>query len=100
MLLGLFSMYTGFIYNDWFSKSLSITSSYYVNVKTSEELYAEHFITLEPSGKYRSPYMFGVDPAWTVIRIKYLYQYLVRLMTWCLGGRVVGALTKWNGINS
>lgn len=67
--MGIFSMYTGLIYNDIFSKSLNVFGSHWeVNyntstVMTNPELQldpAEHFIN--------SSYPFGMDPIWQVAR--------------------------------
>ncbi|XP_063858555.1 V-type proton ATPase 116 kDa subunit a 1-like isoform X1 [Scylla paramamosain] len=68
-LMGVFSMYTGLIYNDLFSKSLNIFgSSWHANynettLKDNKEL------TLDPGDSMQydqTPYPFGLDPMWQI----------------------------------
>lgn len=67
LLMGIFSMYTGLIYNDIFSKSLNIFgSSWRVNFNASE-VKANHVMQLDPRSDYtQGPYPFGMDPVWQV----------------------------------
>lgn len=71
LLMGLFSMYTGIVYNDVFSKSLNIFgSSWSTNYDLKYVLKDENKdFTLDPATddytKY--PYPLGIDPAWQVI---------------------------------
>lgn len=71
LLMGIFSIYTGIIYNDIFSKSFNIFgSSWTLNFNSS---YVEHneAITLDPYYHYkRTPYPVGIDPIWQVIIFK------------------------------
>lgn len=67
--MGMFSMYTGFIYNDAFSKSLNVFSSHWrVNYNNSDMIMANAELQLDP--KYAdytgTPYPFGIDPVWQV----------------------------------
>ncbi|XP_056635764.1 V-type proton ATPase 116 kDa subunit a 1 isoform X1 [Diorhabda sublineata] len=65
LLMGLFSFYTGFIYNDIFSKSMNIFGTRWFVNHTSEEILAEDEIDLIPSTNYKgTPYVFGLDPVW------------------------------------
>ncbi|XP_076238080.1 V-type ATPase subunit a family protein Vha100-1 isoform X2 [Calliopsis andreniformis] len=75
-LMGLFSMYTGFIYNDIFSKSLNIFGSYwrinynYSTIHTNKEL------QLNPSEKdeyFQIPYPIGMDPVWQLAENKIIF---------------------------
>ncbi|XP_076173162.1 V-type ATPase subunit a family protein Vha100-1 isoform X3 [Ptiloglossa arizonensis] len=75
-LMGLFSMYTGFIYNDVFSKSLNIFGSYwrinynYSIIKGHKEL------QLNPSEKdayLQIPYPIGMDPVWQLAENKIIF---------------------------
>lgn len=77
LLMGAFSIYTGLIYNDVFSKSMNIFgSSWKVDLKTrfpgydpSKSTILVHSIQLHPGEENDgSPYPFGVDP----VRLKYV----------------------------
>jgi V-type H+-transporting ATPase subunit a len=81
-LMGLFSIYTGLIYNDVFSKSLNIFGSQW-NVSYAGRI-DQRFVetgdgditsTLLPTEAFRrnSPYPFGIDPIWQVATNKLLY---------------------------
>ncbi|XP_070185306.1 V-type proton ATPase 116 kDa subunit a 1-like isoform X4 [Littorina saxatilis] len=67
-LMGLFSIYTGMIYNDIFSKSANIFGSAWrmgdYNETTTLSEYEEY--TLDPIYFFRNgtPYPFGIDPMW------------------------------------
>nr|XP_023510355.1 V-type proton ATPase 116 kDa subunit a isoform X1 [Equus caballus] len=75
LLMGLFSVYTGFIYNECFSRATVIFRSGW-NVSAmvdqsgwSDEFLAQHpLLTLDPnvSGVFRGPYPFGIDPVWSL----------------------------------
>lgn len=74
-LMGLFSMYTGIIYNDVFSKSLNIFGS---NWKVSEkwhEIKINKALSLEPNATdYEDyPYPIGMDPVWQLAENKILF---------------------------
>lgn len=64
LLMGLFSFYTGFIYNDIFSKSMNIFGpQWFVN----NTLGTEEEYNLLPKMNYRgTPYFIGIDPIWQV----------------------------------
>ncbi|VVC98829.1 unnamed protein product [Leptidea sinapis] len=65
LLMGLFSMYTGLIYNDVFSKSLNIFGSSWRNVYDNATLMKHKMFDLDPAVAYtQTPYPFGLDPAW------------------------------------
>ncbi|KAL8619231.1 hypothetical protein ACOMHN_050012 [Nucella lapillus] len=67
MLMGLFSIYTGFIYNDIFSKSANIFgSAWRMDDYNEEELECCETLTLDPVVFYRNgtPYQYGLDPVW------------------------------------
>uniref|UniRef100_U5EY30 V-type proton ATPase subunit a n=1 Tax=Corethrella appendiculata TaxID=1370023 RepID=U5EY30_9DIPT len=76
-LMGAFSMYTGFIYNDIFSKSLNIFgSAWSVNYNASTVM-TNKALQLDPAtDDYRqTPYPFGVDPVWQVAPLnKIIFQ--------------------------
>ncbi|KAL7060085.1 hypothetical protein AAHC03_09256 [Spirometra sp. Aus1] len=74
LLMGAFSIYTGLIYNDIFSKSANIFGSSWYPVYDKGALFSKSVLQLEPrvsenithqmySGQ---PYPFGVDPVWQI----------------------------------
>uniref|UniRef100_A0A8D0L6B3 V-type proton ATPase subunit a n=1 Tax=Sphenodon punctatus TaxID=8508 RepID=A0A8D0L6B3_SPHPU len=75
LLMGAFSIYTGFIYNECFSKATTIFPSAW-SVATmanhsewsSEYLAAHPVLTLDPNvtGVFKGPYPFGIDPIWSL----------------------------------
>ncbi|XP_006832734.1 PREDICTED: V-type proton ATPase 116 kDa subunit a isoform 1 isoform X5 [Chrysochloris asiatica] len=75
LLMGVFSIYTGLIYNDCFSKSLNIFgSSWSVRPMftksnwTEETLRGNPVLQLNPAipGVFGGPYPFGIDPIWNI----------------------------------
>ncbi|XP_046917281.2 V-type ATPase subunit a family protein Vha100-1 isoform X1 [Dermatophagoides farinae] len=78
LLMGLFSIYTGLMYNDIFSKSINIFgSSWKVNkIKNLKDPY----ISLDPENK-TSTYLFGIDPVWQLAsnKILFLNSYKMKL---------------------
>lgn len=68
LLMGIFSIYTGLIYNDMFSKSLNIFGSSWRNVYDLKTLNSSSSFDLDPAEAYTgTPYPVGLDPAWQVI---------------------------------
>uniref|UniRef100_A0AAX7TSM0 V-type proton ATPase subunit a n=1 Tax=Astatotilapia calliptera TaxID=8154 RepID=A0AAX7TSM0_ASTCA len=90
LMMGLFSIYTGLIYNDCFSKSLNIFGSGW-SVKamfthsqwTNKTLQTNALLTLDPnvSGVFNGPYPFGIDPIWNlaVNRLSFLNSYKMKM---------------------
>ncbi|XP_014220358.1 V-type proton ATPase 116 kDa subunit a-like isoform X1 [Trichogramma pretiosum] len=83
LMMGLFSIYTGIIYNDIFSKSMNVfqsnwnVSNYKVNDVTSQKS-----IQLDPKTTYwGNPYPIGIDPVWLLAenRIIFLNSYKMKL---------------------
>lgn len=75
--MGLFSVYTGIIYNDIFSRSVNIFgSSWKIDGYTIEDIKENVELTLSPYtnfAKFRaSPYPLGLDPIWQVIFLLWL----------------------------
>ncbi|EDV28211.1 V-type proton ATPase 116 kDa subunit a isoform 1 [Trichoplax sp. H2] len=69
LLMGICAIYTGTIYNDWFSRSLNIFGSqwYFSNVTLSDEFVRTHSdIQLNPKTAFhnQTPYPVGLDPIW------------------------------------
>nr|XP_017101112.1 V-type proton ATPase 116 kDa subunit a1 isoform X7 [Drosophila bipectinata] len=66
-LMGVFSMYTGLIYNDIFSKSLNIFGSHWHMSYNKSTVLENKYLQLNPNGDYEGdPYPFGMDPIWQV----------------------------------
>ncbi|XP_054426492.1 V-type proton ATPase 116 kDa subunit a 3 [Pteronotus mesoamericanus] len=75
LLMGLFSVYTGFIYNECFSRATVIfPSGWSVAAMAnqsgwSDTFLAEHpLLALDPNvtGVFLGPYPFGIDPIWSL----------------------------------
>ncbi|CAO2645389.1 V-type proton ATPase 116 kDa subunit a 1 [Lemmus lemmus] len=75
LLMGIFSIYTGLIYNDCFSKSLNIFGSswsvrpmFTLGNWTEETLLGSSVLQLNPAipGVFGGPYPFGIDPIWNI----------------------------------
>ncbi|KAK3514787.1 hypothetical protein QTP70_031179 [Hemibagrus guttatus] len=90
LLMGVFSVYTGFIYNDCFSKSLNLFGSGW-SVKAmfdqkqwlNNTLRSNSFLTLDPNvtGVFNGPYPFGIDPIWNLAsnRLTFLNSYKMKM---------------------
>uniref|UniRef100_A0A8C4SXG1 V-type proton ATPase subunit a n=1 Tax=Erpetoichthys calabaricus TaxID=27687 RepID=A0A8C4SXG1_ERPCA len=92
LLMGLFSVYTGLIYNDCFSKSLSIFASAW-NVRamfqptgpwTNHTVHSSVTLQLDPvsPGVFSgSPYPFGIDPIWNLSsnKLTFLNSYKMKM---------------------
>uniref|UniRef100_A0A452TA41 V-type proton ATPase subunit a n=2 Tax=Ursus TaxID=9639 RepID=A0A452TA41_URSMA len=87
LLMGLFSVYTGLIYNDCFSKSVNLFGSGW-NVSamySSSHAPAEHsrVLQLDPSvpGVFQGPYPLGIDPIWNLAtnRLTFLNSFKMKM---------------------
>ncbi|XP_077413725.1 V-type proton ATPase 116 kDa subunit a isoform X3 [Vanacampus margaritifer] len=78
LMMGVFSIYTGIIYNDCFSKSLNVFGSGW-SVRpmfdarkggnwTFETLEGNKVLQLDPAvdGVFKGPYPIGIDPIWNI----------------------------------
>uniref|UniRef100_A0A8P4GHP0 V-type proton ATPase subunit a n=1 Tax=Dicentrarchus labrax TaxID=13489 RepID=A0A8P4GHP0_DICLA len=78
LLMGIFSIYTGIIYNDCFSKSLNVFGSGW-SVRpmfdarlggnwTFDTLEGNKVLQLDPTidGVFKGPYPIGIDPIWNI----------------------------------
>ncbi|XP_030852886.1 V-type proton ATPase 116 kDa subunit a-like isoform X2 [Strongylocentrotus purpuratus] len=86
MMMGFFSIYTGFVYNDCFSKSFNIFGSTW-NVSAadySHELLEQDIsLVLDPKLTFNEtdPYPFGVDPIWQLAsnKINFLNSFKMKM---------------------
>ncbi|TKS78690.1 V-type proton ATPase 116 kDa subunit a isoform 2 [Collichthys lucidus] len=90
LMMGLFSIYTGLIYNDCFSKSLNIFGSgwsvkamFNAGVWKMDGIHGNHFLTLDPNvtGVFTGPYPLGIDPIWNLAsnRLTFLNSYKMKM---------------------
>ncbi|CAG7831417.1 unnamed protein product [Allacma fusca] len=82
LLMGFFSMYTGLIYNDFFSKSLNLFGSQWFVPQKSMYIFKEKDVMLDPKNAYaNSPYPIGLDPVWQVAdnKINFLNAYKMKV---------------------
>ncbi|XP_044763110.1 V-type proton ATPase 116 kDa subunit a1 [Coccinella septempunctata] len=74
LLMSIFSMYTGFIYNDIFSKSMNIFGSRWKNLYDHNSIGTAQAFDLDPAEAYMgTPYLFGVDPIWQMAKNKIIF---------------------------
>lgn len=76
-LMGVFSMYTGSIYNDMFSKSLNVFGSHWFTNYNASTVVENKVLQLDPKGEdfAQTPYPFGMDPVWQVAPLnKIIFQ--------------------------
>ncbi|XP_069880969.1 V-type proton ATPase 116 kDa subunit a 2 isoform X2 [Dipodomys merriami] len=100
LLMGLFSVYTGLVYNDCFSKSMNIfgsgwnVSAMYSSSHEAKEqenmvlwndtvVRSNRVLQLNPSvpGVFRGPYPFGIDPIWNLAtnRLTFLNSFKMKM---------------------
>ncbi|XP_029427146.1 V-type proton ATPase 116 kDa subunit a isoform X2 [Rhinatrema bivittatum] len=90
LLMGLFSVYTGLIYNDCFSKSLNIFGSrwnvsamFNQSIWNSDDLKSNQFLSLDPNvtGVLNGVYPFGIDPIWNLAnnRLSFLNSFKMKM---------------------
>jgi len=78
-LMGLFSTYTGFIYNDVFSKSLNLFGSAWQVSEPDSDILDHKSMMLQPAQNVTysdysgTPYPFGVDPVWQISTNKIVF---------------------------
>ncbi|XP_041917750.1 V-type proton ATPase 116 kDa subunit a 3-like [Alosa alosa] len=90
LLMGLFSVYTGAIYNECFSRGLSpFPSGWHIQPMaqhynwTSQDLNDNQYLTLDPTvtGVFTGPYPFGIDPIWGLAsnHLTFLNSYKMKM---------------------
>lgn len=75
--MGLFSMYTGFIYNDVFSKSLNIFGSNWRTYNLTADYVIKtdtHMLDPAENDYIGYPYPIGLDPVWQLAKNKIIFQ--------------------------
>ncbi|XP_052449287.1 V-type proton ATPase 116 kDa subunit a 2 isoform X1 [Carassius gibelio] len=90
LLMGIFSVYTGLIYNDCFSKSINLFGSGW-NVRAMYDhggwnahmVRSNSFLALDPNvrGVFKGPYPLGIDPIWNLAsnRLTFLNSYKMKM---------------------
>ncbi|XP_034612109.1 V-type proton ATPase 116 kDa subunit a isoform X3 [Trachemys scripta elegans] len=90
LLMGVFSMYTGLIYNDCFSKALNMFgSSWSVRPMFSKGNWTEELLQNTPvlqlnpavAGVFNGPYPFGIDPIWNIAsnKLNFLNSFKMKM---------------------
>uniref|UniRef100_A0A8C1WG91 V-type proton ATPase subunit a n=1 Tax=Cyprinus carpio TaxID=7962 RepID=A0A8C1WG91_CYPCA len=90
LLMGLFSIYTGAVYNECFSKGLSpLSSGWHLKPMmqhynwSDETLRSNQYLTLDPNvtGVFQGPYLFGIDPIWSLANnhLTFLNSYKMKM---------------------
>ncbi|XP_074132324.1 V-type proton ATPase 116 kDa subunit a 3 isoform X2 [Sminthopsis crassicaudata] len=90
LLMGAFSVYTGFIYNECFSRASAIFSSgWSVRAMATQSNWSSGFLashlvlSLDPNvtDVFRGPYPFGIDPIWSLAinRLSFLNSFKMKM---------------------
>uniref|UniRef100_A0A8C5D3B6 V-type proton ATPase subunit a n=1 Tax=Gouania willdenowi TaxID=441366 RepID=A0A8C5D3B6_GOUWI len=83
LLMGIFSMYTGLIYNDCFSKSLNIFGSGWSVRPMFDTLKGSAALQLDPAvdGVFSGPYPIGIDPIWNIAinKLSFLNSFKMKM---------------------
>jgi len=74
LLMGAFSMFTGLVYNDCFSKPLNIFTQNTFSWKDTTPYASEEGNFTNQVGTYQKTYAFGMDPAWVDAENKLIFQ--------------------------
>ncbi|OQR67522.1 V-type proton ATPase 116 kDa subunit a isoform 1-like [Tropilaelaps mercedesae] len=81
LLMGAFSMYTGLIYNDVFSKSVNIFGSSWTVPGNGTDKFPRSKM-LEPDKSFSgAPYVFGLDPVWAMAQNKIPFTNSFKMKT-------------------
>ncbi|GAB6031884.1 hypothetical protein CHUAL_010280 [Chamberlinius hualienensis] len=82
LLMGFFSIYTGMVYNDIFSKAFNIFGSAWTSNYTLSDLRSNELLQMNPvSTYYGVPYPFGIDPIWqfSTNKLTFLNSYKMKV---------------------
>jgi len=75
-LMAMFSIYTGLIYNDVFSKSVNVFGSSWHTHQSDKDILDRKNDMIDPALKqawYGTPYPFGIDPVWQIAENKIVF---------------------------
>ncbi|XP_017874019.1 PREDICTED: V-type proton ATPase 116 kDa subunit a isoform X2 [Drosophila arizonae] len=101
-LMGVFSMYTGLIYNDIFSKSLNIFGSHWHLSYNKSTVWNNNYLQLSPatSDYEGTPYPFGMDPIWQIASSnKIVFQNAYKMKISIIFGvlhMIFGVIMSWH----
>ncbi|VDM68930.1 unnamed protein product [Strongylus vulgaris] len=99
LLMGLFSVHAGFMYNDMFAKSFNIFGSKWLNPYEQSEL--SHWINqsyvthkdelreMDPGYSFQheeGPYLFGMDPVWNLANNRLNFQNSLKMKISVIAG--------------
>ncbi|XP_034233898.1 V-type proton ATPase 116 kDa subunit a [Thrips palmi] len=76
LMMGVFSMYTGLVYNDVFSLSMNIFGTAWSATRYNESTLMTHrHLTLDPATEdyAQTPYVLGMDPVWQTAQNKIIF---------------------------
>ncbi|XP_076258216.1 V-type ATPase subunit a family protein Vha100-2 isoform X2 [Rhynchophorus ferrugineus] len=74
LLMGIFSFYTGFVYNDIFSKSMNIFGTSWKINASYDEIHKIEDLQMTPREHYvGTPYFIGMDPVWQISKNKIIF---------------------------
>ncbi|TDG49055.1 hypothetical protein AWZ03_004540 [Drosophila navojoa] len=81
MLMGMFAVYTGFMYNDCFSKSFNVFGTHWVIQYNRTTVLTNPSLQLNPTTDQRGTYPMGIDPIWqsATNKIIFLNTYKMKL---------------------
>lgn len=77
LLMGLFSIYSGFIYNDIFAKSVNIFGSSWRVKYSYFDVVNNKTLELSPNANesyLQYPYPLGIDPVWSLAQNKIVFH--------------------------
>ena len=106
-LMSVFSIYTGLIYNDFFSKSMNVFGSSWQVTEARSTILHHKSLMLNPSTKANfsdyagTPYPFGIDPVWQISTNKIVFLNSFKMKISIIIGVIhmmFGVLMSlWNG---
>ncbi|XP_017873207.1 PREDICTED: V-type proton ATPase 116 kDa subunit a-like [Drosophila arizonae] len=73
LLMGLFSCYTGIIYNDIFSKSMNLFGTNWVNNYNTSTVLSNKHLQMSPNISAQGVYPLGLDPIWQLADNKIIF---------------------------